>query len=146
MVGAGEGGAGFVEGQRSTVVRGGQAECAGALVLVLHAPAEEGRLLRHFTRLQVLVVIVEGQADHGVGLGQGAGVRGTFRRLDWERIKHINIITTNNNNNNYNNYYSNNSKRKNINKNIINNNDNSNNLFEEPDKHLLRILSINKYK
>lgn len=67
--GAGEGGAGFVPGQSAGLVRCGEAERAGALQPVLQAPAEEGGLLGDFAGLGVLVLVVVGQTDHGVGLG-----------------------------------------------------------------------------
>lgn len=80
--GAGEGGAGFVPGERPRVVVRGEAEGAGALQLVLQTPAEEGGLLGYFARPGVLVVLVVGQADHGVGLWQVPAEGGALGRLD----------------------------------------------------------------
>src|SRR4029434_4478212 len=44
-------------------------------------PAQEGHLLGDLAGLGVLVLVVEGQADHGVGLGQTPTVGGALGRL-----------------------------------------------------------------
>lgn len=82
--GAGEGGTRFVPGMGPGVVRRGQAEGAGALQLGLQAPADEGWLLGHFARLGILLVVVVGQTNHGVGLGQVSTEGGTLGRLEGE--------------------------------------------------------------
>lgn len=83
--GAGEGGAVFIPGQRAGVVGRGKAEGAGALQPVLQAPAEEGGLFGDLAGFGALVVVVIGQADHGVGFGQVSAEGGALRRLDRER-------------------------------------------------------------
>lgn len=61
----------------------GKAEGAGALQSVLQTPADEGCFLRYFARLLVVVVVV-GQTDHGVGLWQVSAEGGTLGRLERE--------------------------------------------------------------
>lgn len=78
--GAGEGGSGFVPGESPRVISCGEAEGAGTLQLVLQAPADEGRLLGYFAGF--LLVVVVGQADHGVGLRQVPTEGGTFGWLE----------------------------------------------------------------
>lgn len=51
---------GFVVGCR-------EAQSAGALVLVLQPPAEEGHLLGDFACFRRFVFFIISQADHGVG-------------------------------------------------------------------------------
>lgn len=80
--GAGEGGTGFVPGKGARVVSCGKAEGAGALQLVLQTPADEGRLLGYFARLGVLVIVIKGQTNHGVCLGQVSAEGGTLGRLE----------------------------------------------------------------
>lgn len=82
--GAGEGGTGFIPGKGARVVSCGKAERARALQFVLQTPADEGRLLGHFAGLGVLVVVIVGQTDHGVGLRQVSAEGGTLGRLDRE--------------------------------------------------------------
>lgn len=60
----------------------GEAQGAGALQFVLQTPAEEGGLLGHFAGPGVLVVLVVGQADHGVGLWQVPAEGGALGRLE----------------------------------------------------------------
>lgn len=79
--GGGERGDGFVPGERPRVVVRGQAQGAGALHLVLQAPAEERRLLHDLAVLGGLVFVVVGQANHGVGLGQVSTEGGALGRL-----------------------------------------------------------------
>lgn len=61
----------------------GKAEGAGALQSVLQTPADEGCFLSYFARLLVVVVVV-GQTDHGVGLWQVSAEGGTLGRLERE--------------------------------------------------------------
>lgn len=70
------------------MVIGGEAERARTLQFVLEAPAQEGRLLGHFAGPGVLVVMIVGQTDHGVGLWQVSAEGGTLGRLDrWTNIR-----------------------------------------------------------
>lgn len=85
--GAGEGGTGLAPGQRARGVGGGEAERARALQPVLQPPAEERRLLGDFAGLGVLVIVVEGQADHGVGLGEVPTKGGTLGGLNRESMR-----------------------------------------------------------
>lgn len=78
---AGEGGAGFIPGQSTRVVRCGEAEGAGTLQFVLQTPAEEGGLLGYFAGLGVFVVVIVGQTNHGVCLRQVPTEGGTLGRL-----------------------------------------------------------------
>lgn len=78
--GAGEGGTRFTPGKGAGVVGCGKAEGAGALQPVFQTPAEEGWLLGYFARLGVLVVVIIGQTDHRVGLGQVSAEGGTLGR------------------------------------------------------------------
>lgn len=82
--GAGEGGTRFIPGKGAGVVGCGKAEGAGTLQPVFQTPAEEGWLLGYFARLGVLVVVIIGQTDHRVGLGQVSAEGGTLGRLDRE--------------------------------------------------------------
>lgn len=79
--GAGEGGAGFVPWQRASGVGRREAQRAGTFQFVLQPPAQERRLLGHFARLGVLLVVVVGQADHGVGFWQVSAEGCTFGGL-----------------------------------------------------------------
>lgn len=81
---AGECGTGFIPGKGPGVVSSGKAEGAGALQPVLQTPAEEGRLLGYFAGLGVLVVIIIGQTNHGVGFRQVSAEGGALGRLDRE--------------------------------------------------------------
>lgn len=83
--GAGERGTGFIPGQGARLVGCGKAEGAGALQLVLQTPADEGRLLGYLARLWVLLLIVVGQTNHGVGLGQVPAEGGALGGLHRER-------------------------------------------------------------
>lgn len=78
----------LVPGKAAGVVGRGEADGAGALHLVLQAPAEERRLLGHFAGLGVLVLVVVGQADHGVGLGQISTEGGALGRL----VRHRRVL------------------------------------------------------
>lgn len=68
--------------ERSGMVVRGEAEGAGALQFVFETPAEEGGLLGHFASPGVLVVLIVGQTDHGVGLWQVPAEGGTLGGLD----------------------------------------------------------------
>lgn len=60
----------------------GEAEGARALQFVLQTPAEEGGLLGYFAGPGVLVVVIVGQTDHGVGLWQVSAESGALGGLD----------------------------------------------------------------
>lgn len=82
--GAGEGGTGFIPRKGTRLVSCGKAEGAGTLQFVLQTPAYEGRLLGNFARFGALVIVIECQTDHGVGLWQVSAESGTLSRLGRE--------------------------------------------------------------
>lgn len=65
-------------GNRGFEVSCGEAKSAGALVLVLQPPAEEGHLLADFARFWIFVVVIFSQTDHGIGFWKPPRKCGTF--------------------------------------------------------------------